>query len=146
LRALAGLETGILGGLLTAAWFALSSFWTPYHVWMTANYFAMPFYGESALRMGFSHVTLSGLALQLVLAGLAGAFFGVAAPHSHTRLALFALMFSFGIYLASYNLVWRRWNPASALLGHMLFGCWLTRFPAFYSKLHPVPAAPPPEL
>jgi hypothetical protein len=78
--------------------------------------------------------------------------FGVIAPaQSPARLALLALVLSFGLYVMFYNPLWRRWNPASVLLGHMIFGLWLTRMPAYYRRLaaqsagdpDPEPADPP---
>ena len=69
---LAGLESGVAGGLAMLAWLAAVSLWNGRSVWSIPNLLATTFYGEAALRRGFRWMTLSGLSFHLFLTGLFG--------------------------------------------------------------------------
>src|SRR5215471_14640110 len=78
LQAIAGVESGILGGLVMLAWLALLSLLQGRSIWSIPNLLASTFYGEIALRHGFRWTTLSGVALHLIMTAVAGLVFGLA--------------------------------------------------------------------
>src|ERR1700737_3859992 len=78
LQAIAGVESGVLGGTLMLVWLGLLSFLQGRSVWSISNLLASTFYGEAALRRGFRWTTLSGVALHLMMTAIAGLVFGLA--------------------------------------------------------------------
>lgn len=150
LRLLAGLETGVLGGLLSAGWFAALALMQHERLWYPGNLLASTMFAGEALRAGFGRFTLSGFALYILVCGLAGAVFGVLLPGSASqRRALFAgLLFGLALFFA-----WRRANPLlvefthpwNLLAAQVLFGAALARFPHLYRQLEgaAAPAARP---
>src|SRR5206468_8459879 len=76
--AMAGVEAGVLGGLIMMAWLAMLSLLQGRSVWSIPNLLASTFYGEAALRHGFRWATLSGVALHVIVSALAGVLFGMA--------------------------------------------------------------------
>ena len=90
-----------------------------------------------------------GAALYILLYGVLGTLFALAAgrPMTRLRLALIAMAFGLGWYWIVYRWLWRVVLPLAALLhggraavlGHLLYGALLGRFPRY------LPAAPAPE-
>jgi hypothetical protein len=113
----------------------LRSFWT------AENLMASAFYGGSAIRSDFGSVTLSGLALHLFLYSLLGAIFAVAIRDrvSPARILLLGVLFGLSWYFISYRILWKTAMPLVALLhperptllGHLIYGTFLGRFPAY---------------
>jgi hypothetical protein len=136
-RALAGLETGVLGGAAMLLWFALVSVWQDQLWYAVPNLLAGVFYGESIFRAGFGFVTLTGIALHLVSGGIAGAVFGIVAPAGQTppRMLLLGLLGGLLWFYFNQYLLWRRTNPlliyytaeSSMVAAHLLFGVFLGR-------------------
>jgi hypothetical protein len=136
-RALAGLETGVLGGAAMLLWFALVSVWQDQFWYAVPNLLAGVFYGDSIFRAGFGFVTLSGIALQLVSGGIAGTLFGIVAPAGQTppRMLLLGLAGGLAWFYFNQYLLWRRTNPlvihytaeTSIMAAHLLFGVFLGR-------------------
>lgn len=149
---LAGLETGVVAVWILLAWLALSSAWYRRSIWTPANIMATTFYGEAALKRGFSSRTLAGLALYIILYGIIGAMFGLAV-HSRgpsPRIALIGALAGLGWYYLSYTLLWRNLSPliplythtGPAILGHILYGGLLGRYPHYRNRLIAAPEAP----
>ena len=140
-RVLAGLEAGIVAVMILLGWLALASAWYRRSIWTTANIMATTFYGEAALRRGFTSRTVAGLALYVVLYGIIGALFGLAVPSRSAsfRVTLTGVLVGLGWYYLSYALLWRNLNPLITLYthsgpmvaGHVLFGWLLGRFPRY---------------
>jgi len=149
---LAGLEAGIVAALILLGWLALASAWYRRSIWTTANIMATTFYGEAALRAGFTSRTLAGLALYLVLYGIIGALFGLAVPSrgAGLRVTLIGVLAGLGWYYLSFALLWRNLNPlitlythhGAMLAGHLLYGGMLGRFPRYLQGLAPAGAVP----
>jgi hypothetical protein len=137
-RLLAGLETGIWGGVAMMVWIGLNtalarrSFWTVPNLLSTAL-------SRSPARAGFSAETLPGLALHLFTAALIGMLFGILAraPWRKSRTRLLALLAGLIWYYFSKDLFWSRVGPAitvyvspfALLSGHLVFGAVLGWYP-----------------
>jgi hypothetical protein len=136
-RALAGVEAGVLGGIAMLGWFILVSVWQDQFWYAVPNLLAGVFYGEFIFRAGFGLVTLSGIALHLVSGGLVGALFGLLVPTGQTppRMLLFGLVVGLLWFYVNQYLLWRRTNPlviyytaqSSMIAAHLLFGVFLAR-------------------
>jgi len=139
-RALAGIETGVLGGLAMWGWLAASSAVNRQPVWTVPNLLAEVFYGRDALRRDFSGLTIAGLALHLVAAGLAGLLFGLLIGESQNRLrvALLGILTGLVWFHFSEVLFWRKLGALTAiysrvrpmLLAHLIFGVALAWYPS----------------
>jgi hypothetical protein len=154
--ALAGLQGGMLGVCWMLAWLGVSASWQRRSFWTTPNLMATAFYGERAIRSGFAARTLSGVALYLVLYSLLGVLFAFLVrdrlPRFRTVLA--ALVFSVAWYYIAFQIVWRSVLPLvyllhaarPMLLGHLIYGTFVGRYPNYLPQPHaaepPAPEAP----
>lgn len=77
LRALAGLETGIVGALLLLGWFILDALYQGQHWYAFPNLWATIFYGNDAFSKRAGWATAAGIAVHLTNLGFAGLLFGV---------------------------------------------------------------------
>lgn len=138
-RALAGLQVGVIGGIVMLLWFGADAWLHREFVGKVPHLFASWFYGERVFQHRLGWITLLGLATLLGSAGLLGSGFGVALPRppGMLRLFVFALLTAMAWYWASQVLLWRRWlpliplytTPASMFVAHFLYGICLTRYP-----------------
>ena len=141
--ALAGLQAGMLGVLWMLAWLGVSAAWQQDSFWKSENLFATVFYGGGAYRAGsgFVHSTFAGLSLFLVIYSLLGACFAIVV---RDRLSPVKTLFSgvlFGAlwYYLSFRLLWKSIIPLAfllhsetpTLLGHLVYGTFLGRFPVY---------------
>jgi hypothetical protein len=111
---------------------------------------AIVFYGNQAIRAGFAGRTLSGLAVYLLLYSLLGSLLAWALRDRVARIRVLTLSVLFALlwYYLSYRLLWKAMGPLIALLhveratvlGHLVYGTVLTRYPVYL----PQPAAPAP--
>ncbi len=144
--ALAGLQAGMLGAIWMLAWLGLSAAWQNRSFWTAGNLMATAFYGGAAIRPEFTRETFSGLALYLLIYSLLGAFFAVAVRDSlpRSRATLLSIVFALSWYYVSFRLIWRTFLPLvfllhatnATVLGHVIYGAVLGRFPLY---LHPRP-------
>ncbi|MGA3236351.1 MAG: hypothetical protein ABSG03_08625 [Bryobacteraceae bacterium] len=157
---LAGLQAGMVGALWMLAWLGLSAAWQHRGFWNSENLFATAFYGGDAVRGDFGSKTLPGLALYLLLYSLLGGIFALALrgrPRSG-RLMLAGILFALGWFYISFHLLWKSAMPLVYLLypdrptvvGHLIFGACIGRFPAHYpgrpikpGAADPLESAPP---
>jgi hypothetical protein len=141
----------MLGVCWMLLWLGVSDVWQQRSFWTAENLMASAFYGEGAIRSGFAALTLSGLALYLLLYSLLGALVALAVSDRIARLRVFlvSLLFALGWYYFSYRLLWRSLLPLVALLhsaqttsfGHLIYGAVLGRYPVYLPKA-PVPPVP----
>jgi hypothetical protein len=137
---LAGIETGVLGGLAMWGCLAAGSALDRRPVWIVPNLLASVFYGRDALRRGFGGLTVAGLALHLFAAGLLGLLFGLLVGDSQNRLrvALLGILtglvwfhFSEVLFLRKLGALAAVYAPArSMLLAHLVFGFVLAWYPS----------------
>jgi hypothetical protein len=147
---LAGLQAGMIGICWMLAWLGLSAMGQSRSFWTAENLMASVFHGGAAIRRGFGFSTLSGIALYLLVYSLLGAGFAVAVRNRFTGLGtvLVGVLFSVGWYCLWFRalgqtlmpLVWLLHAESSTAFGHVIFGAWLARFPAYLPKPEP-PAA-----
>src|SRR5579864_2795086 len=151
--ALAGIQAGVVGGLILLGYLALDSAWHKRSVWTVPNLLASTFYGESAYRAGFGAGTSAGLALLLLVYGALGALFALVIRDHGTRMrvALAGLIFGTGWFFLSFDILWKHVNPLvqlyspdrAILLAHLLYGGVLGgRFPAYLRAIRAVEDVP----
>jgi hypothetical protein len=145
---LAGLQAGMLGALWMLAWLGVGAAWQNRGFWSSENLFSTAFYGSDAVRGDFGLKTLPGLALYLLLYSLLGGLFAIAMrgrPRS-ASLMLAGVVFALGWFYISFHVIWKSAMPLvyllyserPAVVGHLIFGACIGRFPAHY----PQPARP----
>jgi hypothetical protein len=133
--ALAGLQFGVLGGLAMLAAMCASSLAEHDSWWSYPNLLGATFYGSRVLRGGAGWATLSGISLQILLAGSAGAVFALTFSRAPTGLrTLLGVAWGAALFYASREF-YRMIAPlvalyapeTSMLLGHMLLGLFFAR-------------------
>jgi hypothetical protein len=107
LDVIVGVEVGVIGGLVTLAWFALLSPIIGDPWWLIPNLFASYFYPEQQVRAGAGIITLVGSAVHLILSGLLGMINGVFTPGGR----LFGLALAIVYYAVCYFFLWKRVAP-----------------------------------
>jgi hypothetical protein len=137
--ALAGIETGVLGGAAMCAWFTLSAMMRGLPAWVIPNLAASLVYGRTVLRSSFGMPSIVGLAVIIALAGLVGLVFGmlVGAHGNRPRIVLLGIFAGLVWYYFSQALFWRRLgilsgvqvSPVFSMAGHLIFGLVLGLYP-----------------
>ncbi|MCL5742329.1 MAG: hypothetical protein M1541_00170 [Acidobacteria bacterium] len=150
--ALAGFQAGMLAVLVMLAWLGLASAWYGHTFWMPANLMASTFYGPDAVRAGFTFATLSGLALYVIAYSALGAAAGWAlhGQKSRARVFLMAILFGLAWYYLWWAGLWHHLNglitlythDRPMLVGHLLYGLWLGRFPHYLPRPSPAVTEP----
>ena len=148
---LAGLQAGMLAALWMLAWMGVSAAWQRSSFWTTENLLASAFYGARAIHTGFAFSTLSGLSLYLIVYSLLGCAFAIVVQTRLPRLRLLLVSVVVAViwYYLSFDLIWRALSPLvtllhasrPTLLGHVIYGLLLARFPRYL----PHAAQPAPE-
>lgn len=138
---LAGLETGMVAALAMLGWLALTGLWYRRSIWVMPNLLATTFYGDRALGRSLLSSTYSGIALHLFVYAAVGVLFGLLVRDSATRERTVIMGFVAGLiwYYLSFGLLWRSVNPLvplytpdrPMLVGHLLYGGLLGRFPVY---------------
>ena len=150
---LAGIEAGVIGGLLMMAWLGLVSLLYGRTVWHPANLIATTFYGEEALRRGFRWATLSGLSLHVVVCVAIAVLFGLLVNRISGRRSVLLLGLAAGLawYLIGFTFFWRMVNPVvleyrpsqAMFVAHLLFGVCLGTLPGYREALQRAGFGPP---
>jgi hypothetical protein len=140
----AGLEAGMLGVLWMLAWMGLSSILLRRSFWTPENLMATAFDRDGPIRSGFAASTISGLALYLVIYSLLGALFAFAirTRMSRGRILLWSVAFGLAWYYLSFHGLWNSLIPLlarlhverAAVLGHLLYGTLLSRYPVYVKR------------
>ena len=140
---LAGIEIGIIGGVVMLLWLALSAPLTGNSWWSILNLFASHSYGVRLVRGGPGMVTVSGIAVQLAAAGAVGAITGFLVPSGR----LFGLAVTVTWYVFCYGFFWKRYAPLVLVYGpqpllaiaFFLYGSVLGWHPHFAARLYTRP-------
>ena len=158
----------MLAVLWMLAWLGFSAAWQRRSFWTPENLMATTFYDGSPIGRGFSGRTLSGLALYVLTYMVLGAVFALAVRgrFSRGRLMLVSILAALAWYYLSFHGIWKAVSPLITLLhperptmlGHVLYGFILARFPRYLPALppdqqpqwtpapaHVAPSGPPPE-
>jgi hypothetical protein len=152
---LAGLQAGMLGVCWMLAWMGVSAVFERRSFWTSENLMASVFYDNAAIRRGFAASTVSGLALYLLLYSLLGALFATAIRDRLPRLrvALASVAFALCWYYVAFHPIAKNLAPPIALLhaegptvlGHVIYGALLARFPVYLPRAAAPPGASAPE-
>jgi hypothetical protein len=132
---LAGIEAGVIGGVLMLGWFALTMPVLAQPWWLIPNLLATGIYGNRDTWSGPGFMTLAGSALQVFSAGVIGVVNGLLTPGGR----LFGLALAAFWYIACYLFLWKRLSPGMLfyapqpvlIAGYFLYGSvlgWHTHF------------------
>jgi len=153
-RALAGVQAGVVAGVVMLVYLALDARLRDSSVWSVINLFASSFYGDPALGLGFRRTSIAGLAMHIGSSGLLG--LGIAMLLSPfvarpVRFALAGALLALGWYYGVVRWLWPLWNPLALrqpfpglLFAHVIFGVAMGLYPRFLADLadHAVEAQP----
>jgi hypothetical protein len=149
---LAGLQAGMIAVLWMLAWMGSSSVWQRRSFWTAENLLASTFYGSAAVRPGFSAITVSGLALYLLVYSILGCLLAAAVrlKLSPAQLLMASIAIAVGWYYLSFHVIWKELSPLIPLLhaerptilGHVIYGAVVARFPRYLPG--PVQISTPP--
>ena len=152
-RTLAGLQAGTAGALTMLLWLGVCSVWRREDFWSSPNLLASACDPAEAFHSGFGWNTAFGGGLYILFYGTMGALFALAAgrPMTRLRLALIAMALSTGWYWIADRWLWRAVPPLAALLhggsavvmGHLIYGALLGRFPRHLPDASQPETAPP---
>jgi hypothetical protein len=154
---LAGLEAGMVGSLWMLAWMGVSAVWQQRSFWTPENLMSTAFDRNATIPTGFAAATCTGLALYLVMYSLLGAFFAAAVGCRvpRRRVTLLGVAFALAWYYFSFRWTFQFALPLvallhverSTLLGHLVYGTVLGRYPVYLQRLAAAEAAlaPPAE-
>lgn len=144
-RLLAGLQAGILGGLVIFAWFLCLSYWNFRAPWGLFNIVSASLRSNPTWGLPLSSSTWTGIAAHLFACGILGMIVGFVLPRplSSMRISLAGFAFGIVISLLVFEIFWRRYvpllsdyvRPIESLISHLLFGISLAQFPRFYNSL-----------
>ena len=149
---LAGLQAGMMGAIAMLAWLGISAEWHNRSFWSAENLMASAFWGPDAVRSGFGFRSVAGVALYLLIYSLLGAMVALVVRDRvpPLRALLVGILFGLGWYYLSFHWIYEKALPLVALLhverqtllGHLLYGAFVGRYPAFLPKSpEPVPPA-----
>jgi hypothetical protein len=148
---LAGLEGGTVGVLWMLAWLGVSSLWQQRSFWAPENLMSTAFDRSATLAPIFTWATCAGLALYVLIYSALGAAFASALRDRvpRTRVMLLAVIFAIVWYYFAFRWTFKLALPLVALLhvehttlvGHLLYGTMLGRYPAYVDRL--MNTAPP---
>lgn len=146
---LAGLEAGMAAVLAMLAWLAFASVWYRHSAWISINLMASVLYGDAALRPGLGRSSMTGFALYLLLYSMLGALFALVVEGRAPRFrrALLGVIWGLAWYYLLFGLVWKHAAPlmllythdSPMLVGHILYGALLGRYPRYIGLLAPEP-------
>jgi hypothetical protein len=149
---LAGLEAGMVGALWLLAWLGVSAMWVERSFWSPENLMATAFDRNSTLPPGFTAGTCGGLALYLVIYSVLGAVFAAVVRDRvpRGRVMLLTVVFALAWYYFSFRWAFKTALPLVALLhverptilGHLVYGTILGRYPLYVDRLVGAPPAP----
>ena len=105
--------------------------------WSYANLLGSVAYGASALWRGLGRATVAGIAIQILMSGVAGVLFGVCFARTRGRMVSLLLGVSSGLiwFFVSHGILFKGIGPLvpvyasqpATLLGHMILGLVLSR-------------------
>ena len=152
---LAGLEAGMIAALWMLAWLGSNSAWQQRSFWTAENLLASTFFGGAAVRDRFTVETLPGLALYLLVYSTLGCVFAavIRLKLPPLRLLLVSVLVALGWYWVSFHGIWKALSPLIPLLhaerptilGHVIYGAVLARYPRYLPRLIEPPVAPIPD-
>ena len=151
--ALAGLQAGVVGGLVLIAWLMLASLFTGRSVWLTLNLFATTFFGSGVYRNHMVRGSWTGVAATLAVYGVLGLLWGsIWREKRIPGLTLLGALTGIAVYFLLFDFVFTRFNPMISVyapvrqlhIGHVLWGVLLARSPRYARRIGETVSPPPP--
>jgi len=143
----------MVGALWMLAWLGISATWQQRSFWSPENLMATAFDRNATLPPGFTAGTWGGLALYLAMYSLLGAVFAavVRGRVPQKRVMLLSVTFALAWYYFSFRWAFKTAMPLVALLhverstmlGHLVYGTMLGRYPLYVERLVGTPEAGP---
>ena len=144
--ALAGLVNGVFGGVVALVYLVLDGLLRGDGPWRFANLFAAGWYPGRARHFGFSWATVTGIAAELVVAGLVGILFALLLRRTLKRRWLRssgALLLGFSFYYLGLEFLWSDLNPRlvvyqpfpGLLFAHLIFGFTMALLPRVLEEI-----------
>lgn len=142
MRALAGLEAGVLGAIAMLAFLMLGSVWLRRTVWSMPNLMATVFYGSDAYGRGFGWAAIAGCALFVFVYGLLGVIWGVASPDGEFPFRTLAgAVAGLAVYCLLFGFLWKHTWPLISLyapdrqlqIAHIVWGIVVARSSASHT-------------
>ncbi len=138
---LAGVEIGVIGGVVMLVWLAIGAPLIGQSWWSILNLFASHSFSARIVRDGPGIVTVYGMAVQILAAGIVGAITGFLTPGGR----LFGLAVAIIWYLLCYGFLWKRYAPmvpayapqSLLAIGYFLYGSALGWHPGLAVRLYP---------
>ena len=135
-------------------WLGCSAAWHQRSFWTPENLMASVFFGANSIRGGFAWHTFSGLALYLAIYILLGGLVGLVLRDRLPRLRTLLVSMAFAVawYYASFRWLWKGVMPLvwllhaerATMVGHLIYGALLGRFPAYLERGATEPVTPSP--
>ena len=135
----------MVGALWMLAWLGVSATWQLRSFWTPENLMATAFDRNATLPPGFTAGTCTGLALYLAIYSLLGAIFAAVLRDrvARPRVMLLSVLFSLAWYYFSFRWAFKFTMPLVALLhverstmlGHLVYGTMLGRYPLYVQRL-----------
>jgi hypothetical protein len=153
-RSLAGVQTGIIGGLAVLVFHMLDGVMRGDGLWAFPNLISSAFFPSRALSVSLRWETLTGVALHFLISGALGLLFSIFLArylYRPFRCRLTALFLALAWYYGAFRFLWPMINPVvvvyqpfpGMVLGHILFGICMGLYPRFVfdlGYLQPPPA------
>jgi hypothetical protein len=155
IHALGGLQAGIAGVIRMFACFVVAALWNGRGLWSVPNLFSTVLYGEDAYQGQFRRSTWAGLALIVVLYGVAGVVWGCVWKRRKPLLPLYGALTGLATYYLFFSYVWIHvdamiplYAPITQLqVAHILWGMALAASPDYAARIKmaitPTVVAPP---
>ncbi len=145
MAALAGLETGVLGGLALLGWYALSSLAVGQPAWDVPASLGAACCGTSFRSRPLGFEVAAGASMHIFGAGVVGALFGLVARGvtSLRRRCLLGMLFGLAWYYVLDRILLRSAGAGAypflfrrpVLAGYVLFGLFLALYPRFLRRI-----------
>ncbi len=152
---LGGLQAGMLGALFSAAWLALGSAFMGRGFWGASNAVATVLNG-GVYRRGLHFSSIAGLALEVIVYSALGGAIALTLRDTLPRFrrTLSCIVLALSWFYVAYGLIWPHLAPvvirvqpfSMALVGHIIYGGILSRFPAYAGAVAEPQTAPEPAL
>lgn len=141
---LAGIGSGVAGGIFVLLFLMLGSLWYRHSMWTPANLFSTAVYGPDAYTNRFGPASWVGLAIVVVMYGVAGAAWGVLWRDKRPRFPLlYGALCGAITYFLLFDVFWKRVDPFLSLyapdrqleLANLIWGMIIARSPAVAARI-----------
>jgi hypothetical protein len=141
---LAGIGLGVAGAIFVLLFLMLGSLWYRRSMWIPANLFSTAVYGPDAYINHLAATSWAGVAIVVVMYGVAGALWGIVWRDRRPRyLLLYGAICGAITYLLLFDVFWKRLDPFLSLyapdrqleLANLIWGMFVVRSPALAARI-----------